>query len=439
MAEAPDSSAASPDEDRAGTLQRAHTGLVVCAAAYLALLATTGMTALRSIAFGIGLLLALRLMLAARTSTAEAIPSLDRYLVGTLMAWVGWSVATLAWSIDPEYTRSELHTEIGWGLATIVIFYVAARSDRDFRWLTTTAVAVGALLSAVAIVAIPARGDPVLALEPLHGGVGAFSTYLVMIVPLFPALCAPEPAGYGTARRPLIVSAAALALILVAARLSDNRMIWAAFAVGLLVSAALAAWRWRQHGSHSLVRWLAAILLLLTVLAGVFVSALIERGRTDFDTPVPLAQAIADDPRFVIWEYVVGEIDERPWTGFGFGKLIQRARLKRDLGDPMLAHAHNIFLSQWLQSGWVGVALLLALFAALSWRYWTFLRHADRTLALLGVSGLSMLASFLVKNLTDDFLSRPTSKEFWALNAVLIGYGIRRVQRASTLSGQTTV
>ena len=30
-----------------------------------------------------------------------------------------------------------------------------------------------------------------------------------------------------------------------------------------------------------------------------------------------------------------------------------------------------------------------------------------------------MLVTFVVKNLTDDFMIRPTSKEFWALNALL--------------------
>ncbi len=439
MSQAPGKAPAVRSANRAHLLAWARTGLVVCAGAYLALLAITGMTALRSIAFGTALLLLAPLGLAAGASTGEAIPKPDRYLWVTLAAWTGWSVLSLAWSIDPAYSRSELHTEVGWGLATALIFYVAADSERRLRALTTTAVAVGAFLSALAIGLIVARGDPVLALEPFHGGVGAFSTYLVLIVPLFPVLLAPAPAGYGVNRRTLALSAAILVVMLFAARMSDNRMIWAAFAVGLLVAALLAAWRWRRHLARAPLRWLAVVFALLTVLGGVFLNALIERGRIDFDEKTSLEQTIADDPRLVIWSHIVGEIDERPWAGFGYGKLILRARLKRDLGDPMLAHAHNIFLSQWLQTGAVGTTLLMALFAALGWRYWTFLRAAERTLALLGLSGLTMLASFLVKNLTDDFLSRPTSKEFWALNAMLIGFGIRRARRSPCPGSQPTV
>jgi hypothetical protein len=42
-----------------------------------------------------------------------------------------------------------------------------------------------------------------------------------------------------------------------------------------------------------------------------------------------------------------------------------------------------------------------------------------------------MLVTFVVKNLTDDFMIRPTSKEFWALNAFLIGYGVRKLRGAT--------
>jgi hypothetical protein len=43
------------------------------------------------------------------------------------------------------------------------------------------------------------------------------------------------------------------------------------------------------------------------------------------------------------------------------------------------------------------------------------MREADGTLAAIGLVGLVMLAMFVIKNLTDDFMIRPTSKEFWAL------------------------
>ena len=48
-------------------------------------------------------------------------------------------------------------------------------------------------------------------------------------------------------------------------------------------------------------------------------------------------------------------------------------------------------------------------------------RHADAALAPLGMMGLALIAGFVVKNLTDDFLHRHNGLVFWALNALLLG------------------
>jgi len=46
----------------------------------------------------------------------------------------------------------------------------------------------------------------------------------------------------------------------------------------------------------------------------------------------------------------------------------------------------------------------------------------------MGTVGLVLLFMFVIKSMTDDFMIRPTSKEFWALNALLVGYGMRRLR-----------
>jgi O-antigen ligase len=84
-------------------------------------------------------------------------------------------------------------------------------------------------------------------------------------------------------------------------------------------------------------------------------------------------------------------------------------------------------MSQWLQTGAVGLAAFVALLGALLWRYAGFLRSRDDSLALLGLVGIGLLVGFLVKNLTDDFLFRSNGKEFWALNAAVLGLGMRRL------------
>ena len=115
----------------------------------------------------------------------------------------------------------------------------------------------------------------------------------------------------------------------------------------------------------------------------------------------------------------------RPWVGFGFGRAILADQLKGEMQNPVLWHAHNLFVSQWLQTGAVGLALFAALLVALGTRFARFVRSRDETLAFVGIIGISLIAGFVVKNLTDDFLFRSNAKEFWALLALLQGFGSR--------------
>ena len=402
--------------------------LVAWACIHFALIAITGFTYVRSFAFGFAAVFALWLVLGAIFSDNEPIPIPDTYLWAALALWAGWSTASYFWSVHPAYTKAELGTEVGWGLVTAAIYYVAARTGVSFRAMVTTAVAVAAALALLAIDAVltGAGADPEKMLVRTHGGVGAFSTYLVLVLPILPLLLAARPMGYGTNRWSVAGVGFVFVLLLVAARVTENRMIWLAFAMGFIAFAVLASWRWRNRLVRAPWRWTSILLVLLVAVGTLFIDAAMQRAKTDRSQDKSVAQLIADDPRLVLWQHTFERIRERPWTGFGFGKSILRTELSGEMGDPMLAHAHNVFVSQWLQTGVIGVAALVALLAALVWRYAAFMRGKDGMLAAIGVAGLVVLVAFVVKNLTDDFMMRPTSKEFWAINALLIDYGIRR-------------
>jgi len=407
--------------------------LVTWACVYFALIAVSGLTYGRSIAFGIALSLALWLVLGAIFYDAAPVPKPDTYLWVTIAAWAAWSSASWLWSAHPAFSRAEIGTEIVWGMCTAFVFYVAVRGDASFRAVATTAVGIGVLLSVIAIhtVLLRAGADPEKMLARLHGGVGAFSTYLVLVIPLLPMLLAPRPLGYGTGAASVASVAGSFILLIVAARATENRMIWLALGIGFIVAAGLAAWRWRRRLARAPWRWTAVLVALLLVVGVMFVDAAMQRARTDHRDEISVAKTIADDPRLALWQYTFERIRERPWLGYGFGKSILRTELSDELRDPMLAHAHNLFVSQWLQTGAIGVLAMCAMLIALGWRYVAFLRADDGTLAAVGLTGLAMLAMFLTKNLTDDFMIRPTSKEFWALSALLVGYGIRRERSAA--------
>ena len=415
----PHAAAEDPPLDRA---------LRVAAVVAIAVLPIGGFAALRSVALATCTVLAFAALAAARTGRVAAVPSPGAAVVVPLASWVLWATASLLWSHAPDYTLRELRAEIVWGLAAMTAFYVAVDGVRAWRALTLTVLATLALMAGAAL-ALARFGDP-FATGAWHGGVGAYATYLVLVAPLLVVLLAPPPGGV-RGPVPALVAAVALAvLLLAAARLTDNRMVWIALAVEIATAAVLAGLRWRAALVRAPVRWFAPVALLLVVLGVLFADAAQEKARVHFPPDTSVVETIERDPRLPLWGRTASLIAERPWTGYGFGKGMLRQELRGSLGDPTLSHAHNVFISQWLQTGAVGLALFVALLAAIGWRYLRFYRSTSDTLALLGLVGLTLLAGFVVKNLTDDFLIRSNGRLFWALNAAILGWGVR-LERAS--------
>jgi O-antigen ligase len=404
--------------------ERLRRALLVAAVVCLAVLPIGGVAALRSVALATATLLALAVLVAARGRRAATVPSPGAAILVPLVLWALWASSSLLWSHAPAYTLRELRAEFAWSLATMTVFYVAADGVSALRALMLTVLAGLALMTGLSLALAP-FGDA-FAAGTWHGGVGAYATYLVLAAPVLILLLAPPPAGF---RGPATVLAAAVllcALLLAAARLTDNRMVWIAFAAIGATAAVLAGLRWRAAVLRAPVRWLAPVAMLLVALAVLFADAAREKARVHFPPDTSVVETIERDPRLQLWNRTAALIAERPWTGYGFGKEVLRQELRNTLGDPTLSHAHNIFISQWLQTGAVGLALLVALLGAIGWRYVRFCRSTSDTLALLGVVGLSLLAGFIVKNLTDDFLIRSNGRLFWALNAAILGWGIRQ-------------
>jgi O-antigen ligase len=409
-------------------LGRGQRLLLITAAANLALLPTGALTFWRSVSFALGALLALVLVGASFLRRAERIPAPGIAILLPLLLWSLWATASLLWSAHPDDTAGELRREVGWNLATMVTFYVAAHDERAWRTLMLTALASLALMLALAV-ALAIFGVS-WSTGNWHSGVGAYATYLVLAAPLLLVLFAPPPVGFRDGRHALAIGLVLCGMLLAAARLTDNRMVWIALAAMCATAAGLAGFRWRTTLARAPARWAAPLLLLLVALGVLFTDAARQKAQTYFPPETTVAQTIEHDPRLVLWNRTAARIAERPWTGYGFGKAILEHELRWELRDPLLAHAHNVFVSQWLQTGAVGFVLFVALLAAIAWRYLRFYRAQSDVLAFLGLLGVALLVGFVVKNLTDDFLVRSNAKEFWALNAAILGWGIR-VERAA--------
>jgi len=123
-----------------------------------------------------------------------------------------------------------------------IAFFIALRDDYDFRAFVTTLLVSFTLLGVllVATTLITGKFDP----EKWHHDVGVWSTHLVEIAPLLLFVLVGYDGNSATRKRVLVFSAL-LVLLLLNARLTDNRIVWLAFGATFGVAAIAAALRWR--------------------------------------------------------------------------------------------------------------------------------------------------------------------------------------------------
>jgi O-antigen ligase len=224
----------------------------------------------------------------------------------------------------------------------------------------------------------------------------------------------------------------ALALIavclLVGGLASENRMLWIALGVGTLV--AYAAFRSIRGDMPADRTTQPAFLLAIAVIALLVAASWEYKSARYYPQADGAVTSLSFDERPLIWSSAVAPLLESPWLGHGFGREICGDAIERGIiqrggaTNPRLRHAHNVFLDVVLQLGVVGLAVFIALLAALAL---AFVRAAGRPGgAPLAIAGLAMLAAYATKNLTDDFYFRPNSLVFWAMTGMLLGLAAPR-------------
>jgi O-antigen ligase len=408
--------------------------LAALCAAYLVMLPTNNLVWPRSLAFALMCAAAL-LTIATHWRDAR-----DRCVAGggvvvALMLWWLWSTASLVWTIEPRFSVREWETELQYGAFVFIAFYVGMRDTRDFRAMLIALLCAFALLGVAAAVQALVTGsfDP----TRWHHDVGAWSTHLVEIAPLTLFVLAGFD-GAGATRRRVLAFAALLVLLFVNARLTDNRIVWLAFAASFGVAALVAALRWRATFMSLPWRYTAPIAALFLVLGFAFADVAQEKAQLYYPHAAGVAGSLEQDPRIALWKAAADRIGEAPWLGHGFGRGILREELPAELDNNLaLTHPHNTFVAQWLETGIVGLVLFLAMLGTLCARYLRAVRARDGTLAMTGIVGLALVAGFVVKNLTDDFFYRSNAKLFWALTALLLAQAIVRERALRAADGES--
>ncbi len=348
------------------------------------------------------------------------------------LAWVILALASLAWSRMPAFSVGEIKTEIGYGLAAFLSFFVLTKDDRELRlWLHAAvgALALSIVLSLVGYANGHAAGvSPYMRWDAVHG-YASFSTYLSAAVPLLVLWF------WSTGSRMRYAGWLVVTLLVIAASLLGNRMFWLAAGAGLTVTAAAVLLRSARRGTSQrrvLMPLCAAVALCIIL----FLSIAGQR-PADYARPAEahestgLTDVFARSERLYIWAFWLDRIGEHPWTGVGFGRDLPHwvYEKPKEWPDLYFAHAHNMLLDYGLQMGIPGMLVLLWIFASIAAQFWRCTRDPDEQVFKVGATGLALVVSFFSKNMVDDLFWRTDALVFWSFAGILLGYAAGRRRR----------
>lgn len=342
-----------------------------------------------------------------------------------LLLWAGMALLSLSWALDPAYTLGEIKNEVGYTMLAFFTFYSLTQGEREWKLWNGVLILGFLAISASGISAYwHAHGNWVT--TGPHGGVGDYSTYLILVLPFILLATIKNP----LTKFPGNLTWLLVPILLVGGYLTLNRAFWPALLVVTTTFTFL--YHFRTHPLQISKRTLG-ILILLGILASVpFVTVVKHKvGITESNRVIP-ETTIQGDPRISLWKFALENVKEHPLTGAGFGRGALRQTLTNHFNNGQLWHAHNLFLNYALQMGVGGLLAIMLLFWAIGREFWKLYRSTKPDVSLIGIAGLALLSGVIVKNMTDDFFVRHQALFFWALVGMCLGYGKRRAQESFT-------
>ena len=374
------------------------------------------------------------LVLAAVMPLAAVTAAREIALVGTALfgaAWLvlgrvrpratalGWAVGAFALAsalsvvtaVDRSYSLGELRAET---LKGLICFFAAAnliRRPEHVRQLWSVLLVMAGIMGLGGVVLFFADGGrtPTIAMRAssLHYGYGAFATYLATMWPL--VLVGLWWVREKRARAGLW---AVVFLTLVSAYLTISRGCWLAMVVeSALIGIGLA--RRRKRVAMAVAAGALAVVVILGALPGARHG---ERLGMLLKDPAKVGGTLGD--LISVWSFSLKQIAAHPFTGIGVGRhSFSKAFPEfRATHQPLLWHAHNMWLDVALQMGVQGVVALGWVFVAGFRRLWPRVAPGRGQMVGLFCLGVAvMLVGFGVRNLTDDFFADDSALMLWLL------------------------
>jgi len=192
------------------------------------------------------------------------------------------------------------------------------------------------------------------------------------------------------------------------------------YAVWALVGLTFGFFKWRRL----LVLMPVAAILVLTILPGVS-----ERLFKGFADRQGAMEVEADETQITsgrnrIWPFVLARIGEAPLIGYGrlaMNRLGLDQFLKEELGEDF-AHPHNAYLEVLLDSGIVGLCLVMPFYAIVLWRSIVlFTNRSDSTSAAVGGVSLALVVALMSAGAgSQTFYPREGAVGMWAAIGLLL-------------------
>ncbi|RTZ43211.1 hypothetical protein EKL30_10025 [Candidimonas sp. SYP-B2681] len=140
--------------------------------------------------------------------------------------------------------------------------------------------------------------------------------------------------------------------------------------------------------------------------------------------------------RLEAWRGAGLSVPERPLLGWGYVEYrheLERLVSRKEL-DPFvltLVNTHNNYIEVLVFQGLIGLAALLALYAATFCLFCKRLRAPDKTVRVLALCGASLVVSFFVFGLTHVILGRNNGITFFLVTLVIVWASMRHQERVS--------
>jgi len=402
---------------------------VWCAAIFLAANLFAHTVALRLVMLGVGVLLVAGTLVRERLQGAQ--PSINPIppLWVPFALWAAWAGLSYFWSIEPERTLKEFRNEIVYSAAAFWLCWCVAQLRGAARVILPVVALGAAGACASALYFYFGKGWEAYAQGP-HGGAGNHSSAIITLLPC--VFVAGWFAWRERSSRTILLCLSLLAVLLLASGYTTlNRMFWLVTTMQFLVIGGLLIRR-----AHHLARLeisrasvvKAGIAALVILAVGATMVARIQVARTEAQA----ARSLAEDPRLQLWPEAIDRIAERPVIGYGFGRGMLRAALRKEFDDSLLWHSHSLVLDAALQTGVVGVLLLGALLSLTLWRGWRLAAFAGPASAACGIALLAIVLGMVMRNMTDVLWVRQNALLYWGMVGTLLALGSTSAIRRET-------